>query len=283
MSLPHPEPLGEAEAPCAYFVGDFNTGKSSLINALLHREVVPTSREESRALPTFVGRSVRKEAYYGALAPGAPGVVAKTQEEFLALRRDRENPEGFTALGAHYPAIPFRNLQLVDSGGISGEAHHDPVAYALPKPDAALLVVVTDIEYWASKHNMELIARNLPAFGGHLLVVANKADHLNLADIRKVCDKAAMRMEQYGISPAPRFFAVSARLEQTRRDPFNEYRSRTKREVREHCDAGFDALRVALYEFEATQGSGPVAPTLEAMLNAPLAQSFIASQEGTTV
>lgn len=280
MSFEYPESSAGPDRPSAFFVGDFNTGKSSLINALLHRDAVPASREESRALPTFLGRSVRKEAYFGAWSPGT-GLVPKTQEEFLTLRRDRENPEGFVALGAHYPMVPFHALQLVDTGGISGEAHHDPAAYALASPAEALLVVVTDIEYWASKHNMELIARNLPALGAQLLVVANKADHLNIADIRKVCDKAATRMEQYGIAPPPRFFAVSARLEQARRDPFNEYRSRTKREVREHCDAGFDALRVALYEFEAAHAALTAAPTLDAMLTAPLAQSFIASQEGT--
>jgi hypothetical protein len=265
--------------PTAFFVGDFNTGKSALINALLHREAVPTSREESRALPTFLGRSARKEAYFAALT-GDGAVEAKTQEEFFAIRQPLEGETPYRALAAHYPTPPFRALQLADTGGISGEAHHDARALAVDSPERALLVVVTDIEYWASKHNMALISRNVPAFGANLVVVANKADHLNAADIRKVADKAAKRMEQCGIDPVPRFFAVSARLEAARRDPFNEYRARTKREVRELCDAGFDALRVALYEFEAAHGAGETTPDLEQVLCAPQAASFIATQEG---
>ena len=44
-------------APSAFFMGDFNVGKSMLINALLRRDTLYSSNEESRALPTFIGRS----------------------------------------------------------------------------------------------------------------------------------------------------------------------------------------------------------------------------------
>lgn len=274
-----PDNLPSAEAPSAFFVGDFNTGKSAIINALLRREAVPTTREESRSLPTFLGRSARKEAYFAALA-GADAIEPRTQEEFFAARQPIEGQPPCRALAGHYPAIPFRSLQLVDTGGISGEAHHDPRVLEVREPARALLVVVTDIEYWASKHNMALIARNLGVYGPNLLVVANKADHLNAADIRKVADKARLRMERHGVDPAPRFFTLSARLETARRDPFNEYRNRTKRDVRELCDAGFDAFRVALYEFEAAQAAGDATPNLAQVLTGPLAASFVAAQEG---
>ena len=35
-------------------VGEFSTGKSSLINALLGGALLPTAREETTALPTFI-------------------------------------------------------------------------------------------------------------------------------------------------------------------------------------------------------------------------------------
>ena len=117
-------------------------------------------------------------------------------------------------------------------------------------------------------------------FGDRLYVVANKADHLNASDVERIQDKAVQRLEDYGITPAPRFFTVSARLEAARRAPRDEYRQRTKRRVRELCDAGFDALRVALYEFEAAHCAPEGAATFEDWVRSPLATSFIATQEG---
>jgi hypothetical protein len=87
-------------------------------------------------------------------------------------------------------------------------------------------------------------------------------------------------MDSFGISPVPPLLALSARLESARGLARNEYRSRVKREVRDLCDTGFDALRVALYEFEAARGEDHPAPAFEQMLGAPLAASFLQTQRG---
>jgi hypothetical protein len=127
---------------------------------------------------------------------------------------------------------------------------------------------------------MDFIAYHRQVFGENLVVVANMADHLNANEIRRISDRAPHRMELYGISPAPRFYALSARLELARGVRMNEYRNRTKRDVRDLCDAGFDALRVALYEFEAAHSGATVCPSFDSLLSAPLAASFVQKQEG---
>jgi len=267
--------------PCALFVGDFNVGKSALINALLKREALFEAREESQALPTFVGRSDGAKASYAALAPGGAKVDAKTHEEFLNIRRHTGNEAGYTALSARLPASPFSRLVLVDSAGLSSDSLESLAIDDLTGLDNALFAIVADIEYWSAKHTMDFIAENHERFGSSLLVVANKADHLNANELNRIITKAPQRMERYGIAPAPRFFAVSARLELARGGPKTEYRARVKKDVRERCDAGFDALRVALYEFEAARMAGASAPTFDTILGAPLVSSFIALQEGS--
>lgn len=267
-----------APPPFALFVGDFNSGKSSIVNALLRRDALPESREESRALPAFITRSERKEAAFAAWLPEQGVLHPKTHEEFRAIRRDRDNAEGYAALTARFPNTPFQELVLTDSAGFGGESLEAFDMTALAQHERALAVVVTDIEYWSAKHTMDFIAEHHALFAGAMLVAANKADHLNASEIRRLRDKAAERMERYGIRPAPAFIPLSARLERGRHDPFNEYRQRTKREVREQCDAGFDALRVALYEFETSrQQSGP-ALAFDHLLRTPIAESFVALQ-----
>jgi GTP-binding protein EngB required for normal cell division len=271
-TVPYGPPI---QAPCAIFSGDFNTGKSSLINALLRREALPVAREESLSLPTLVGRASGKEAAFAAWSTANSGVDRKTHEEFLSIRRQANNAAGYEALAARFPHVPFNHLLLIDTAGIAGETRETLEVEGLEHRDHALFVVVTDIEYWSAKHTMEFIAFHQDIFGSDLLVVANKADHLNANEVRRISDKATGRMESFGIRPAPRFYTLSARLELARSEPFSEYRQRTKREVREQCDAGFDALRVALYEFEASRAHRDGLSEFSDLFSAPLAASFI--------
>lgn len=270
------------QAPCVLFMGDFNVGKSSLINALLRREALYASREESRALPTFVTRTDRAEAHFAAYQPDRNRIDEKGQDEFFDIRQDRNNEAGYVAMGARFPATPFMNLVLIDTAGASSDSCETIDISHLAAPEQAMLVVVTDIEYWAARHTLDFVRSHLPIFGDALVMVANKADHLNASEIRRICDKAPDRLRAYGIDPAPRFFALSARLEFARHAPRNEYRHRTRREVRDLCDASFDAFRVALYEFEASRAAMNGAPTFRQLFESPVIASFLKTQ-GTAV
>ena len=263
------------QPPCAVLVGDMNTGKTSLLNALLRRELLAVSREDSRALPTVVARTDNREASFAGL-DGDGAHTALAQEEVSLVRRDRNNPGGLHALAARLPMVSFDRLLLLDTPGLATETTRTVDLKALDERDRALLVVVTDIEYWSSKHNMDFIAQHHDHFGDALVVVANKADHLNEDEVCRIVDKAPQRLEEYGIKPAPRFFALSARLEMARQAPFNEYRARTKRGVRDRCDAGFDALRVALYEFEARCAPAPRALTFKQVFASPVVETVAA-------
>lgn len=268
------------QLPCVFAVGDFNVGKSTLLNALLRQEVLHISREEGRALPTFITRVTDTHDRYAALSKKDGGLIPRTHEEFLRIRQEDGQGTVYKALAAGCVRAPFNSLVLVDTAGMSSDVCQSVEIAELANQEDSLLLVVADIEYWAAKHTMDFIAYHQEQFGDSLIVVANKADHLNAVDIERIQQKAVQRMEDYGIQPAPRFFALSARLELFRRELRNEYRCRTKRRVCELCDAGFDALRVALYEFEAARCRRLPRPSLENVLKMPLADSFVAIQEG---
>lgn len=269
-----------SQSPCAFAVGDFNVGKSALLNALVRQEVLHVSREEGRALPTFLSRVTDSHDRYAALHREDGSLIPKTHDEFLHIRKAEENSRHFKALAAGCVRSPFNSLVLVDTAGMSTDVCESVEIAGLEHQEDGLLLVVTDIEYWAAKHTMDFIAFHQEQFGDSIIVVANKADHLNATDIERIQRKAASRMEEYGIHPAPRFLPLSARLEQFRQEPRNEYRCRTKPRVRALCDAGFDALRLALYEFEAACCRRQPRPPIDDILRMPLAASFVAVQEG---
>ena len=266
--------------PFVVFLGDFNAGKTSLINALLRKVALHDSRLESKALPTFLSAGFTDTPVYSALSTETLKAVAKTQEEFLVI--NKEIPEGkpYKALAARIPNIPFSKLVFVDTAGTSTDSTETMQLVGLSDANQALVVMVTDIEYWSARHTMESIALHSEQFGDRLIVVANKADHINANEIQRIKEKACKRMEDFGIATLPRFFALSARLESARLQPHNEYRNRNKKAVRTQCDAAFDALRVALYEFETRHTQPGVTSDFDTIYQAPLAASLINLQEG---
>ena len=73
--------------PAAVFVGDFNTGKTQLINALLRRNLLFISREESLTPPVFVARSDDFELAFGARPGAGLPPVLQSHEQFLSSRQ----------------------------------------------------------------------------------------------------------------------------------------------------------------------------------------------------
>ncbi len=269
---------GDAPSPVAIIAGDYNVGKSLLLNALLRGNLLFTGREESRIPPILIARAPVDEVRYAAWSMDEAEAAPKSHAQFLGLRGLDERPCAYDALAVLAPNTPFSRLVVVDTPGGSTEARESALW-----PDAALgahamVVLVTDIEYWPARHTMRLIAEHQERFANRFVVAANMADQLNPDEIRRIRDKAARRMEAAGVCPAPDFFAVSARLELGRRNPEDEYRRRIKREVRDLCDAGFDALRVALYEFEAKCPGHLAVETYEALFQSAVATALMHGQ-----
>ena len=266
--------------PAAVFVGDFNTGKTLLINALLRQNLLFISREESLTPPVFVARSDDAEMMYGARPGAGMTPVQQSHEQFLSSRQMNGLPCESDALAVLAPDMPFRHFILVDTPGASTEENKPAIPPVAPALNNAIFVLTTTLEYWPARHTISLIKEYQVRFPGRFLVVANMADQVNANELRRVRDRARQRMERNGIHPAPPFFALSARLELARNAGDDEYRRRIKHEVRELCDAGFDAFRVALYEFEARVSRGSENYDLDAILNGALAAAVTTNQKG---
>ncbi|MDQ7074856.1 MAG: dynamin family protein [Gammaproteobacteria bacterium] len=95
------------------FVGEFSTGKSSLINSLLGESLLPTASEEATALPTFIeyADQVQRE-----LLDVQGGRTAISAEAFVQYTT--EAPENSFCSRLLYPAEWLRELILVDLPGL---------------------------------------------------------------------------------------------------------------------------------------------------------------------
>jgi small GTP-binding protein len=164
-------------------LGAFKRGKSTLVNALVGRDVLPTG-----VVPiTSVATTVRYEASERLIVRFADG-HAETRPldalgRFVTEPGDASNELVVAAVEVGLPApLLAGGLQLVDTPGIASvHDHNTRAAYeALGRVDAALCVVSADQPLSADE--VELY-REAAARAGQLLFVLTKADRLSVTEL----------------------------------------------------------------------------------------------------
>lgn len=202
-------------------LGQFKRGKSTLLNALLGMEVLPTSVLPLTAIPTFLrqgetpGATIR---FQGNQPPREirAASIAELQEQLAGYVGETANPKNRLGVDVVEVAAPARLLQqgmvLIDTPGIGSVFRHNTEATLnfLPQCDAALFVVsadppITEVEVAFLKEVATKVQR--------IVFVLNKADllkpeeqTLTLGFLRRTL------AESMGGGAPPRIYPVSSRL-----------------------------------------------------------------------
>ena len=159
-------------------VGAFKRGKSTLNNALLGDEVLP-----SGVIPvTSVATRILHADTPGARVQFGDGrqadIPIAALADYVSEARNPDNAKGVAAVEVRHPSRLLRSgVQFVDTPGIgSVHAHQTEAAYeALLRADAIVLVLAADPPFGEAEVTFLNDAR---AFAGKLFVVMNKVDRL---------------------------------------------------------------------------------------------------------
>ena len=200
-------------------LGQVKRGKSTLLNALLGEEVLPSSVVPLTALPTFIqyGQKRMLRVRYLDNRPdtvlnGDPARwMNKQLMGFVTEESNPRNEKGVRDVEICHPAPILREVVLIDTPGIGSTFRHNTEATMnfLPQCDAALFVIsadppITEVEV--------AFLKEIKSRVGHLFFVLNKVDYLTdeeretaLAFYRTVLERDT------GLDPKTPIFAVSAR------------------------------------------------------------------------
>jgi GTPase SAR1 family protein len=220
-------------------VGQFKRGKSSLINALLRADVMPTG-----ALPvTGVVTAIR----FG-YEPSVTVLFRQREPEHIAVAdlslyvSEEHNPAnrlGVERVEVSWPAEAIRGVALFDTPGTGSTfAHNTAAAHAaLRRADAAILVVGPEPPIGADELQY---ARDVVASSEHLFVVLNKSDIAgeSLSEILKFTEATiksvvADRQDVYAV-PLSATGARRAQRDGYEDATFGKFVSSLRRFVEEH-------------------------------------------------
>jgi GTP-binding protein EngB required for normal cell division len=166
-------------------VGEFKRGKSTLVNALLGAEVVPSGVLPLTAVPT--------EIHYGGPATTVTFQNGDTRRidtsqlaEYVTEAANPENLRGVTRVEvARQSPLLAQGVVLVDTPGIGSVHLHNTAAghAALLDADGAVMVLSADTPMSDQERALvaQLAERRAPTF-----FVLNKADHLSSVELDEV-------------------------------------------------------------------------------------------------
>ncbi len=201
-------------------LGQFKRGKSTLLNALLGQEILPTAVVPLTAIPTWIryGSEPRATLYFQddrepeTSADARPATVNAFLSRFATEAGNPGNSLGVLRLEVAHPAPILRDsVVLIDTPGVGSTFKHNTEATLnfLPQCDAALFLVsadppLTEVEVEFLKQARARISR--------LFFVLNKIDYLDAEELQVARGFLQRTLEQkVGIGPDDAILCVSAR------------------------------------------------------------------------
>ncbi|HTT53462.1 MAG TPA: dynamin family protein [Streptosporangiaceae bacterium] len=188
--------------------GEAKRGKSTLVNALLGRAVLPSGVTPLTALATTV-RYGRRDQVSVVFADGhTERFPLDALEDLVTERRNPGNRRNLSSVSVRLDVpVLARGVELVDTPGTGSVYAHNTTAAeaALETMDAAVFVLTADPPVSASEQ--ELMAR-VVARSVRMFVVLNKADYLTPAELaeaveftgRVAGDAAGQSVQVYPVS-----------------------------------------------------------------------------------
>jgi len=191
-------------------VGEAKRGKSTLVNALLGREVLPAGVTPLTAVATTVTYGTEELIRVVFLDGRTVTRPLGELDDFVTERGNPGNRREVAGVTVHVGApILARGMELVDTPGTGSVHEHNTAAAdsALPTMDAAVFVLTADPPVSASER--DLLAR-VAGLSVSRFVVLNKADYLDEAGLAEALDFTGRVVAEAAGEPA-RIYALSAR------------------------------------------------------------------------
>lgn len=199
-------------------VGEFKRGKSSVVNALLGADVLPTGVVPLTSVVTVL-RHGEPPAAAVTFEDGSQQVLGlDALPDFVTERGNPRNRRHVRGVEVTFPA-PWlsRGIRLVDTPGIGSVYRHntDTARGYLPQADA--VIFVASVEQPVSHAELAFLA-DIRARADRVFCLLNKIDHLSIAELAESVAFSTKALREALEAEVPIFPVSARRAIESRRD-----------------------------------------------------------------
>jgi GTP-binding protein EngB required for normal cell division len=192
-------------------LGQFKRGKTSLINALLGAEILPTAVVPLTSIATILkyGETLNIKVYFndGRVTEIEPA----TLNQYVTEKGNPRNEKDVQEVIITYPSSYLKDgVRLIDTPGVgSVYEHNTDVAYQyLPKSDAALFLLSVDQP--VSKAELDFL-KDVKEYSHRIFFLQNKADYVGSEDLSESISFSKKIIEEC-MGSEVKIFPLSAKL-----------------------------------------------------------------------
>ncbi len=192
-------------------LGQFKRGKTSLINALLGAEILPTAVVPLTSIATILkyGETLNINVYFndGRVTEIEPGSLP----QYVTEKGNPRNEKDVQEVIITYPSSYLKDgVRLIDTPGVgSVYEHNTDVAYQyLPKSDAALFLLSVDQP--VSKAELDFL-KDVKEYSHRIFFLQNKADYVGSEDLSESISFSKKIIEEC-MGGEVKIFPLSAKL-----------------------------------------------------------------------
>jgi len=192
-------------------LGQFKRGKTTLINALLGAEILPTAVVPLTSIATILkyGETLNIKVYFndGRLTEIEP----VTLNQYVTEKGNPRNEKDVQEVIITYPSPYLKDgVRLIDTPGVgSVYEHNTDVAYQyLPKSDAALFLLSVDQP--VSKAELDFL-KDVKQYSHRIFFLQNKADYVGSEDLGESISFSKKIIEEC-MGREVKIFPLSAKL-----------------------------------------------------------------------
>jgi len=186
-------------------LGRFKAGKSSFLNHLLGRPLLPVGVIPVTSAVTEIqwGASERAEVLF---ADGRRLTVAVDQiADFISENRNPENSKHVARVRVELPSMDcYRGIRFVDTPGLESVLEHNTDASLEWLPNVGLALVAVAVDPPLTQHDIELI-RNLSRYTPNISLLLTKVDVLDENERVQVRDFVQKQLTRYWSDAVPVF------------------------------------------------------------------------------